>query len=210
MAAYAGEPDKAISFHFKAGAEANRRLNELARQGHPDPDLAVGTQLKREALQMILARPLRHLLMTVPFFWHGFWSLKPTEVPMVSVATQDALVELLNLAAGVSLIGVFVRGLWTVNVPRVALTVLPVGMMLFYAFFTHNIHRYTTPTHPMMLLVLVLVVSGLWRRLAPADVAHAATRTSLTRGNPLVHIHGEEAARQKASQRNLRQPRIAW
>lgn len=167
MAFYAGEPDKAISFHFKAGAEATRRLNELARQGHPDPDLTVSTQLKREAMQMILARPWRHLLMTVPFFWHGFWSLKPTEVPMVSVATQSALVELLNLAAGVSLIGVFVRGLWTVNVPRVALTVLPVGMMLFYAFFTHNIHRYTTPTHPMMLLVLVLVVRGLWRRIAP-------------------------------------------
>lgn len=167
LAAYAGEPDKAISFHFKAGAEARRRLNELTRQGHPDPDLIVSMQLKREALQMIRERPWRHLLMTGPFFWHGFWSLKPTELPAVSVATQDAIVELLNLVAGVSLIGVFVRGLWTVNVPRVALTVLPVGMMLFYAFFTHNIHRYTTPTHPMMLLVLVLVASGLWRRIAP-------------------------------------------
>ncbi len=169
-AAYMGTPDQAVSFHFKAGAEAKRRLDELVRQGHPDPDLALGMQLKREALQMIAARPLRHLFMTAPFFWHGFWSLKPSELPWVSVATQDALIELLNLAAGAALIGVLVRGLWTVNVPRVALTVLPVGMMFFYAFFTHNIHRYTTPTHPMMLLVLVLVISGLYRRFMPQSM----------------------------------------
>jgi hypothetical protein len=83
----------------------------------------------------------------------------------VLVATQDAVVEVINLLAGICLIGVFLRGLWTVNVPRVALTVLPVGMMAFYAFLTHNIHRYSTPTHPMMLLVLVLVARGLGQRL---------------------------------------------
>jgi hypothetical protein len=165
MAAYAGEPEKAISFHFKSGAEANKRVRELTLQGHPNPDLAVGQQMKREAWQMIRAQPLRHLLMTAPFFWHGFWSMKSIELPLVSVATQDAVVEVINLLAGICLIGVFLRGLWTVNVPRVALTVLPVGMMAFYAFLTHNIHRYSTPTHPMMLLVLVLVARGLGQRL---------------------------------------------
>ena len=121
--------------------------------------------MKGEAMAMIKARPWRHVAMTVPFFWHGFWSFKKVEVPLVSIETQDAIGELLNLFAGVALFGVFLYGLLRRHAQWVAVTVLPVGLMVFYAFVSHNIPRYSSPAHPMMLLALVLVGRTLCLRL---------------------------------------------
>ena len=164
-AAYEGDPDKAISFHYNLAAQYNQRVFQKRAQDHPYPDQAVGDEMKGEALSMLKARPWRHVAMTVPFLWHGFWSFKKVEVPFVSLETQDAINELLNLFAGVALFGVFAYGLVRRHAQWVAVTVLPVGLMVFYAFLTHNIPRYSTPAHPLMLLALVLVVRSLWLRV---------------------------------------------
>jgi hypothetical protein len=163
-AAYEGKPENAISFHYKAAAQANQRVFQLRDQGHPNPDQAVGDELKAEAFQLLKERPWRHLAMTLPFFWHGFWSFKKVEVPWVSLETQDAIGEVLNLLAGVALFGVFLYGLLRRHAQWVAVTVLPVGLLVFYAFLSHNIPRYSTPAHPMMLLAFVLVLRTLWLR----------------------------------------------
>ncbi len=180
-AAYAGEPDKAISFHFKGGAEVQHRRSVLTGQGDPHPDQAMGAQFKQEAAQMLKQRPLRHLFMSLPFLWHGFWTLRVSELPWVSVTTQDLLGELLNLVAGLALVGVFLRGLWKGQSGRVALTVLPVGMMAFYALLSHNIPRYGIPLQPMMLVALVLAVTAIWRRVASRGlpVGHAPSSSHL-------------------------------
>ena len=163
-AAYEGHPEKAISFHYNLAAQYNQRVFHKRDQGEPYPDQVVGDEMKGEALAMLKQRPWRHVAMTVPFFWHGFWSFKKVEVPFVSLETQDALGELLNLFAGTALFGVFLYGLVRRHAQWVAVTVLPVGLMMFYAFLTHNIPRYSTPAHPLMLLALVLVVRTVWRR----------------------------------------------
>ena len=163
-AAYEGHPEKAISFHYTLAARYNQRVFEKRAQGHPYPDQAVGDEMKAEAFAMLKERPWRHVAMTVPFFWHAFWNFKKVEVPFVSLQTQDAINELLNLFAGVALFGVFLYGLVRRHAQWVAVTVLPVGLLVFYAFVSHNIPRYSTPAHPMMLLALVLVVRTLWLR----------------------------------------------
>lgn len=163
-AAYEGKPDDAISFHYHAAAQYNQRVFQLRDQGHPYPDQAVGDELKAEAFELLTARPWRHIAMTLPFFWHGFWSFKKVEIPWVSLDTQDAINESLNLLAGVALFGVFFYGLLRRHAQWVAVTVLPVGLLMFYAFLSHNIPRYSTPAHPMMLLALVLVLRTLWLR----------------------------------------------
>ncbi len=163
-AAYAGTPEQAISFHYNLAAQYNQRVFRKRDQGHPFPDQAVGDEMKREAMAMLKERPWRHVAMTAAFFWHGFWSFKKVEVPLVSIATQDAIGELLNLFAGVALFGVFCYGLFRRHAQWVAVTVLPVGLLVFYAFLSHNIPRYSSPAHPMMLLALVLVVRTLWLR----------------------------------------------
>lgn len=165
-AAYEGKPEGAISFHYNAAAQYNQRVFHLRDQGHPHPDQAVGDELKTEAFKLLKERPWRHVVMTLPFFWHGFWSFKKVEIPWVSLETQDAVGEILNLLAGVALFGVFFYGLLRRHAQWVAVTVLPVGLLVFYAFLTHNIPRYSTPSHPMMLLALVLVLRTMclrWR-----------------------------------------------
>ncbi len=163
-AAYEGKPENAISFHYHLAAQYTQRVDQKRDQGHPNPDQAVGDEMKGEAMALLKARPWRHVAMTAPFFWHGFWSFKKVELPFVSIETQDALGELLNLFAGVALFGVFFYGLVRRHAQWVAVTVLPVGLLMFYAFLSHNIPRYSTPAHPMMLLALVLVVRTLWLR----------------------------------------------
>jgi Dolichyl-phosphate-mannose-protein mannosyltransferase len=161
-AAYEGHPEGAVSFHYTLAARYNQRVFQKRAEGHPYPDQAVGDEMKGEAMTMLKERPWRHVAMTVPFFWHGFWSFKKVEVPFASLQVQDAIGELLNLFAGVALFGVFLYGLARRHAQWVAVTVLPVGLMVFYAFLTHNIPRYSSPAHPMMLLALVLVVRTLW------------------------------------------------
>ena len=165
-AAYTAQPDKAISFHYNLAAQYLYLVQERSRQGHPFPDQAVGDELQREAIALFKERPWRHIAMTAPFLWHGFWSFKKVEVPFVSLSVQDALGEILNLFSGIALFGVFFYGLLRRHAQWVAVTVLPVGLLMFYAFLSHNIPRYSTPAHPMMLLVLVLVARSLWQKLS--------------------------------------------
>lgn len=174
-AAYEGKPENAISFHYHAAAQYNQRVFQLRDQGHPFPDQAVGDELKTEAFRLLKERPWRHIAMTLPFFWHGFWSFKKVEIPWVSLDVQDAVGEILNLLAGMALFGVFFYGLVRRHAQWVAVTVLPVGLLVFYAFLSHNIPRYSTPAHPMMLLALVLVVRTLWRR---ARIRHPGRQAS--------------------------------
>ena len=177
-AAYEGKPENAISFHYRAAAQYNQRVFQLRDQGHPYPDQAVGDELKTEAFRLLKERPWRHIAMTLPFFWHGFWSFKKVEVPWVSLEAQDAINESLNLLAGVALFGVFFYGLLRRHAQWVAVTVLPVGLLMFYAFLSHNIPRYSTPAHPMMLLALVLVLRTLWLRWRKRGQAPGPTRVT--------------------------------
>jgi hypothetical protein len=103
--------------------------------------------------------------MTLPFFWHGFWGLKKVEIPLVSLATQDAIVEVLNLLAGLALLTAFFVGLLRRRPDLLALTVLPFGLMSFYAFVSHSIPRYMSPAHPIMLILLVATSVALGGRM---------------------------------------------
>ena len=157
----AGRPDLAVSFHAEAGARYTILLNQLRVQGNHYPEEVVDGQRRDEAIRMLKERPVRHLFMTLPFFWHGFWGLKKVEIPLVSLATQDAIVEVLNLLAGLALLTAFFVGMLRRRPDLLALTVLPFGLMSFYAFVSHNIPRYMSPAHPIMLILLVAVVAAL-------------------------------------------------
>ena len=157
----AGRPDLAVSFHAEAGARYTILLNQLRVQGNHYPEEVVDGQRRDEAIRMLKERPVRHLFMTLPFFWHGFWGLKKVEIPLVSLATQDTIVEVLNLLAGLALLTAFFVGMLRRRPDLLALTVLPFGLMSFYAFVSHNIPRYMSPAHPIMLILLVAVVAAL-------------------------------------------------
>lgn len=189
-AAYEGQPDGVVSFHFKAGAEARRRLNALRAQGVPHAEQVLDQAMKREAMAMIQADPWRHIWMSGPFLWHGFWSFQKFEIPLIDPDLQEVLVESLNLTAGAALLAAFVFGLFAQRPRLIALTVMPVGLLLFYAFLTHNIPRYSTPAHPLMLVVLVVAAhrSLAWarHRVGRLGLLSAPWGRALRRRAPLV------------------------
>ncbi|HEY9096215.1 MAG TPA: hypothetical protein VIN35_10760 [Hydrogenophaga sp.] len=162
-AAYSGRPEEAVSFHAKASAEYGRQVRQLRAQGVPYPVQVVDEALKKKAIEMIKADPGRHLFMTLPFLWHGFWSFQKIDIPVVSFSTQNMIDEVINLLAGLSLIAAFFAGVILRRVHWVALTILPFGMMMFYATLTHNIPRYNTPLHPAMLVMLIWGLFAAWR-----------------------------------------------
>ena len=161
----AGRPDLAVSFHAEAGARYTILLEQLRAQGNHYPEEVVDGMRRDEAIRMLKERPGRHLFMTLPFFWHGFWGLKKVEIPLVSLATQDAIVEVLNLLAGLALLTAFFVGLLRRRPDLLALTVLPFGLMSFYAFVSHSIPRYMSPAHPIMLILLVATSVALGGRM---------------------------------------------
>jgi hypothetical protein len=167
-----GRPDQAISFHAWAGAHHMRLINELIAQGNPYPEEVVDKMRRREAIEMLAARPWRHLYMTFPFFWHGFWGLPKPKVRIIDFAWQDLVVEMLNLLGGLALIGGMALGLLGRRPALFAATILPFGLMAFYSFISHNIPRYMSPAHPLMMVMLTVAGVVLWRRLARRRASH--------------------------------------
>lgn len=46
---------------------------------------------------MLLQQPGRHLLMSVPFFWKGFWSFPDLRLPFAPAHWQQEIAEIVNL-----------------------------------------------------------------------------------------------------------------
>ncbi len=168
-ARHAGRPENAVSFHHFVSAEGVAFHRQLKESGHPNPDAATNDHFRDQGMRMILEQPGRHLMMSVPFFWKGFWSFRHVHIPFAPVHWQQEIVEIVNLLSGLALFGLFVLGVLRLRLDWVAVTLLPVGMLLLHALFTHNIPRYSVAAHPLMLLALAVVVAGLlqhlWTRL---------------------------------------------
>lgn len=158
-AAQQGRPEDAISFHRTIGAEFNRRIADLRAAGHPTPELAVNAELQAEGLRNILRYWDRHLLVSLPIFWRGFWGMPSAELPAFSVQRQVTLGEWLNLAAGLAFWALFVMALLRWRTAQLAWLLLPAGTFLAYALLTHGLPRYTAPAHPLVVIALVVLLS---------------------------------------------------
>ena len=157
-AAMAGRPQDVISYHRKVGAEVNRLILASAKQGVPDANRKAEKQVGDEAKRMILSDPARHFLMTPLFLWRGIWSWPNEGVTFKGSAIYVAAKDVLALLSYVALVALFLLGVIRRNGAFLAVTVLPVGMLLAYGLLTHNIPRYSAPAIPLMILSLVILV----------------------------------------------------
>lgn len=158
QAAMEGRPQDVISYHRKVGAEVNRLIFASAKQGVPDANRKAEKQVGDEAKRMILADPARHLLMTPLFLWRGIWSWPNEGVNFKGSSLYVATKDVLALLSYGALVVVFLLGVIRRNGAFLAVTVLPVGMLLAYGLLTHNIPRYSAPAIPLMILSLVVLV----------------------------------------------------
>jgi hypothetical protein len=176
IAMHQGDSKRTISIHHTVIAEYVTKVRELEAQGDPYPALTAESYFRTKGLNRILANPGRHLAMSSLAFWRGFWSFPDVDLPGVRVNWQNSLLELLNLVAGTVLFVTLLFGLLRRNPGLVAATVLPAGMLVAYALVSHNIPRYSLPTHPIMLLLLATVILHATR--SPAGWLRKRTRRS--------------------------------
>ena len=143
-AGQSGRPEKAVSFFGLARAERTKAKRELLAEGYSL--LAAEHELEKRAMAEILANPLRHMVMTLPFLWRGAGVIFPVLVLVVCFAVNRRRPEL------------------------VAYVTPALVLIAFYALLTHFIARYGNPMVPVSivggLVVSYAVVQHFMRRVA--------------------------------------------
>jgi len=134
----AGRPDETITYYRHARAERVKLEQEYYAAGHPQPEAEADVVLKQRAMALILAHPLRHIALIVPFMWRGALFAFPTLVIVLAWAARQRRADL-------------------------AIFALPsLGIVMFYALFSHFIARYSVPVSPIITVLDVLIFKQLW------------------------------------------------
>lgn len=146
-----GMPEEAISFYHQARAERVKLRNYYSQLGAENPAHLADVALQREAIEIIVSNPLRHIVMTIPFTWRGIWDLSFRHLPA-------KLSDVLNFVLFVGLVVGMPLLAWRRKDSKLlAFILLPIAMLAFYAFFSHNIVRYTRPTYPSKIISLFIL-----------------------------------------------------
>lgn len=152
----AGRPEEAISYYRKGRAERVRLTRIAAGAGEPAPEVAADAALKAQALERIAEHPLRHLAMSLLFVWRG----APFACPV--------------------LVAALVFGLRRRDQALVAFAVPALGLVAFYALFSHFIPRYGLPAMPVAVVAgIVLAASATAVLRRPLRAARAALERHL-------------------------------
>ena len=161
-----------MSFHQKASAEFVKRIEEAKSQGSSYPARDADASMGHDAVRYFRHHPLRHLAFSLPFFWAGFWGfgngfLAGPWSPHWGLIVNTVF-DALNLAAGVALLVVFGLGLKRSDGRLLALSAPAVLMLAAYTTISQNLPRFFAPTHPLMVLCLMLLLFG---STEPSDAA---------------------------------------
>jgi len=166
-AALAGKPEGAVSFYWHARAVNIGWVKRFEAMGVPDPKHAADGVVQQQAERMIFDAPGRHLAMTPLFLWRGIWCFREDPLPYQLWGYQAYTVNVINALAYLSLFCVFGYAVARRRYDLLAMTVVPLAMLGFYALLSHNIPRYAAPAIPIMLASLALIVCGAfshWRK----------------------------------------------
>ncbi|HKY03078.1 MAG TPA: hypothetical protein VJM53_11055, partial [Burkholderiales bacterium] len=129
-----GRYDEIISYHWSIWGMHAAKLTAFRSTEHPDPYGATDAELKKEAIAMIKAHPLDHLVMTLPFIWRG----APFLFPLLLYTLYYA---------------------WRRHEASLAAYVLPsLGLIMFHALLSHFIPRYAISNVPIGAICFVLLL----------------------------------------------------
>jgi len=158
LAEGSGRPEAAISYYRKTRAEINKIQIYAKTMGIADPARYAEDAASKRAKSMILSNPARHLVMTPLFMWRGIWAWPNQGVRIIkSNGYYVIFKDVLGLMAYFSLFAIFALGLLRGNSRYLAITILPVAMLLAYGLLTHNLPRYSAPAIPLMIISMAVV-----------------------------------------------------
>jgi len=157
LAVEIGSPRLAESFFQKSRAETNRLQSIFRYQGKEDTRNKAYEVMEADAKKMILDQPAEHIFMSFLFLWRGIWCFPNSTIPLLGDQLQIYINNSANLLSYLSMILLFFIGVIKRKPVIIALTIIPVSMLMFQGFITHNIPRFSEPTIPSMLVCLTLV-----------------------------------------------------
>jgi hypothetical protein len=130
-----GLPEAAISYYRRARAEREKLEQKLS-------GAAADAELQKRAMELILAHPIKHLLMTVPFLWRG----APFIAPLLAFFAITAI-------------------RWR-RYDLIAYMLPAIAMVAFFAAATHNIPRYNEPAQPVAAVLVIAMAQAviIWAR----------------------------------------------
>lgn len=147
----AGRPQDAIALLSKMRARHDALARKFKARGAISPTADAQAVLQREAVEIIVANPVRHVALSVPVFWSMMW-LRTVPLwigPLVCASMFIALI-----------LAVLLRNRFIAT-----LTLLPVGIMTLYVLTSHGLARYSEPMVPLMIIAAVTCIAALHPRL---------------------------------------------
>lgn len=153
-----GRPDQAIKYHSINRAEINRIQNELGDEDSEGSRREAYQIMKEQSIHMILNNPIRHTLMSFAFLWRGIWCFPNSTIPVIPHQLQTYIHNIVNILAYLSVYIMFMIGLTRKKPEWIAVTIIPLSMLLIHAFITQNINRFSDPVIPSMILSFVILI----------------------------------------------------
>lgn len=129
-----GRINDVVSYHNRAVGIMESKQTAFNAAGHPNPFGAADAELQNEATAMIKTNLLDHFAMILPFMWRG--------APFMGPFLLAALIYA-----------------WRRRDAPLAAYILPsLGMICFYALFSHFIPRYAEPNAPIVAICFILLL----------------------------------------------------
>lgn len=153
LAVARGDHEMAVSYFSKASVMLLEKRNEFFAQGLPAR--LVDNWAQREALQLIRLAPGKHLSTTPLFAWRGLWSFYGSSLLSVVAANLFSFSIFLTFP----IIAIYCR-----RPDWFAFSIFGLGFMLFHAFLTHFIPRYSAPLIPLAILSVLILLHALLGR----------------------------------------------
>jgi 4-amino-4-deoxy-L-arabinose transferase-like glycosyltransferase len=152
-----GMPDKAIDYHSKVRARSVLLKHDYLKKGLDNKSALLQThnKMKSESIHWIMMNPIKHITMSPLFIWKSIWCFPNSTIPLLSSKLQQYIHNVLNLISYLLIFILFIYGAIKRKKDLIALTLIPVIMLLFLVFVTHSLPRYTQPLIPSMLVSLV-------------------------------------------------------
>jgi hypothetical protein len=147
-----------LSFYQEVKHRKSELIVYYQTRGFPNAENRADSDMQREALDIILGNPGKHLLMSIPFAWRSIWDLKFQNV--VPYTHEINFLLYIGLTFVVPMIA-FIKK----DKSLFAFMIFPLGLLAFYSLFTHNIPRYSRPLYPAKIIGFAIGIDFIGSKL---------------------------------------------
>lgn len=137
-----------------------RSFYQIGKRALPSSMGLLRDEKQAVALKRIRENPLQHILVSVPMAWRGLWSFAKVKYWLGTG---------LNFFAYASMFVAVVLGIVQKKFIWLAISIIPAGYFLFYAFLSHFIPRYSEPMIPLAFVCMSVLGVAIASQCLPSS-----------------------------------------